>query len=89
MTIQGHRNASTDPIRTVEFVPVSDDAAREGLVSAGLPQWVAGNLVRAFGRLRQGVAKETTDTVRILTGRDPRKLGEFIRDHADFFTNTG
>lgn len=75
--------------RTVEFVPVSDDASRDGLVSAGLPQWVADHLVRAFGRLRQGVAEETTNTVRTLTGRDPRTLGEFVRDHADVFTNTG
>lgn len=74
--------------RTVEFVPVSDDAAREGLVSAGLSQWFADNVVRAFGRLRQGVAEATTDTVRTLTGRDPRTLGEFVRDHVDVFANT-
>ena len=29
--------------------------------------------------------RETTDTVRELTGREPRSFGEFAREHAEAF----
>ena len=69
----------------VEFLNVPDEAARQGLLGAGMPQWLADNLVRLFGALRAGAADRTTDVVRVLTGREPRSLGEFARDHAAFF----
>jgi uncharacterized protein YbjT (DUF2867 family) len=71
--------------RPVEFVDVPDEAARQGLVAAGMPDWLVDHLIELFGLIRQGLLGNTTDTVRSLTGRDPRGFGEFARDHAEFF----
>lgn len=71
--------------RPVAYVPVPDDAARAAMIQAGLPEWVAGNLVTLFQQLRGGAAALTTGTVHALTGRDPRTLSEFLGEHAQAF----
>jgi uncharacterized protein YbjT (DUF2867 family) len=69
----------------VEFVDVPEDVARENLVQAGMPDWLVEHLTRAFGLIRKGALGQTTDTVRVLTGREPRSFAEFARDHAPLF----
>lgn len=71
--------------RQVEFVNVPDEAARAGLVAAGMPDWFAENLVIVFEMLRKGAAERLTDTVERLIGRQPRSFAEFAREHAQFF----
>ncbi len=72
--------------RRVVFVDVPDDAARQGMIAAGMPQWLAEQLVVLFEKLRQGAAEQTTDTVLALTGRAPRTFTEFAHDHAALFS---
>jgi uncharacterized protein YbjT (DUF2867 family) len=72
--------------RPVGFVDVPDEAARAGLLQSGEPDWFADTLVMLFGALRRGVAAQTTDGVRTLTGREPRTFAEFARDHRVVFT---
>jgi hypothetical protein len=50
-----------------------------------MPRWLAENLVALFRVLRQGVAERTTDTVRAVTGREPRSLAQFVRDPTGLF----
>lgn len=71
--------------RPVEYVPVPDEAARAAMAGAGLPPWLAGEIVALWGELRRGAGAATTDVVRVLTGREPRTVGEFARDHAGAF----
>jgi uncharacterized protein YbjT (DUF2867 family) len=71
--------------RQVRFVPVSDAAAREALLQAGLPDWMAENIVTVFGMLREDPAAQVTGAVQALTGRRPRHLAEFLDDHATLF----
>jgi uncharacterized protein YbjT (DUF2867 family) len=71
--------------RRVEFVAVPDEAARQGMIEQGVPEFVAGEIVKVFGFLRRGDQDRTTDTVRALTGREPRGFAEFARDHAGLF----
>ena len=71
--------------RSVQFVPVPDEAALQALVEAGMPEFVAGQIVAVFGVLRQGAQDRTTDAVRAMTGRQPRGFAEFIHDHAGLF----
>jgi uncharacterized protein YbjT (DUF2867 family) len=71
--------------RRVEFVAVPDEAARQGMIEQGMPEFVAGQIVAVFGFLRRGAQDRTTDTVRALTGREPRGFAEFTRDHAGLF----
>jgi uncharacterized protein YbjT (DUF2867 family) len=72
--------------RKVEFVDTSDDAARKNFAAAGMPQWMVEHLVKLFEMLRASVAVETTDTVRTLTGQDPRTFPEFAHHHAAAFS---
>jgi uncharacterized protein YbjT (DUF2867 family) len=72
--------------RPIEFVPVSDEAAHEAFLRGGVPDWAAGALVSLFQKLREGVQDVTTDVVRRLTGREPRPVAEFLRDHAQVFS---
>lgn len=69
----------------VEFVDVPDEGARQGLLAAGMPEWLAEQVICLFGMLRQGAAEEIADTVRALTGRKPRTFAQFAQDHAALF----
>jgi uncharacterized protein YbjT (DUF2867 family) len=71
--------------RVVEFVDVPDEGAKQGLIAAGLPEFVAEQLITIFGQLRQGIAEQVTDGVYTLTGSRPRSFAEFARDHAHMF----
>lgn len=76
---------STVAGRTVAFVPVSDQAAYDQLVGAGLPEWFASNLVKLFELLRAGAGAHVTDDVHRLTGRPARTLTDFLQRHAPAF----
>lgn len=78
-----HLSAATG--RTIDFVHLPDAAARQGLAQAGTPDYMVDFLIMLFGALRQGAAAQTTDTVRTLTGREPRTFAEFARHHAHLF----
>jgi uncharacterized protein YbjT (DUF2867 family) len=69
----------------VEFVDVPDEAARQGLVGAGMPKWLVEHLGALFPLIRQGRFEKTTDTVRTLIGRDPRAFAEFARSNVGVF----
>ena len=71
--------------RPIEFVDVPDEAAQEGFVEAGMPDWLVEHLVGVFRITREGELEQTTDTVRILTGREPRTFAQFAREHAGLF----
>jgi uncharacterized protein YbjT (DUF2867 family) len=79
------RDLSTATAREVEFVDVSDEVAEQALVQAGLPDFVAAQIVTIFALARQGMAEEVTATVESLTGRPPRTFAAFARDCAHLF----
>ncbi|MGR4884658.1 SDR family oxidoreductase [Streptomyces sp. LARHCF249] len=66
--------------RTVEYVAVPDEAALAGMLGAGMPPWLAEGVVGIFQMLREGANADTTDSVRQLTGHEPRPVAEFARD---------
>ena len=71
--------------KTIEFVDIPDEAAREAYVGAGLPEWLVTHLSALFPLLRNGLIAQPTDTVHSVTGRDPRPFAEWARDHAAAF----
>jgi uncharacterized protein YbjT (DUF2867 family) len=75
--------------RPVEFVDVPPEAARAGMIEAGLPEFVADQVVAIFEQLGRGVAATVTGTVESLTGKPPRSFGEFAREHAGVFAQGG
>jgi uncharacterized protein YbjT (DUF2867 family) len=69
--------------RKIEYVAVPDEGARGAMLEAGLDEWTADNVVALFGVLRGGISAQPTDTVREVTGRQPRTMADFLRDHAN------
>jgi uncharacterized protein YbjT (DUF2867 family) len=73
--------------RRVEYLNVPDEAALQGMVEQGLPEFVAGQIVTVFGILRDGAQVQTTGTVQTLTGQHPSGFAEFAGEHANLFTS--
>jgi uncharacterized protein YbjT (DUF2867 family) len=71
--------------REIEYLNVPDEAALQGMIEQGLPEFVAAQIVAVFGVLRGGGQERTTGTVQSLTGREPRGFAEFAREHARLF----
>ncbi len=71
--------------RPIEFVDVPEEAARQGFVEAGMPDWLVEHLIGLFGIIREGALERTTDTVRTLTRREPRTFAQFAREYAELF----
>ena len=71
--------------RPVEYVAAGDDEAQRAMVDAGLPPFVAEQVVRMYAVARTGGLERVTPMVPALTGRVPRDLTAFVRDHADWF----
>lgn len=71
--------------RQIDFIPVTDEEALQGMTAAGIPAVVAEPFVVLFRLLRGGLNSATTDTVRGLTGRDARSFANFAGDHVAAF----
>jgi uncharacterized protein YbjT (DUF2867 family) len=73
--------------RTIRYVDVPDAVARDGLLQAGMPGWMAESIVSVFGMRREDPAPQPTDAVRHLTGRQPRSFADFARNHPALFAS--
>jgi len=71
--------------RSVEFIDVPDDAARQAMVRDGLPGFAAGQIVKMFGMMRQGTAAQVSPAVEALTGSAPGDFASYALDHARLF----
>ena len=71
--------------RTITYVNVGDEEARQAMTAAGLPPMVADAIVAIFAEQRTGTMAGTTDTLPRLIGREPRTIADFARDHAGAF----
>jgi uncharacterized protein YbjT (DUF2867 family) len=68
--------------REVEYIAVSDEAAKEAMISMGMPEWIADGYVELAIGFRNGFADTATDNVRNLAGHPPRSFQRFARDFA-------
>lgn len=64
----------------VRYVDAPPDSWRDGLVSVGVPVLLADGLVETFDALASNGGNVTTDAVRLILGRPPRPLDEFLRE---------
>ncbi|MFN2491055.1 MAG: SDR family oxidoreductase [Actinomycetota bacterium] len=79
------RNLSEVTGREIEYVDLPDEAALEGLLGAGVPDWLAANLITLFQIMREDTDPRITDDVREVTEREPRRLRDFLKDHKVVF----
>jgi uncharacterized protein YbjT (DUF2867 family) len=67
--------------RDIRFQDISPEAMLEGLIGAGLPRDYAEFLVLILGFFKAGYAERTTDAVQAITGRAPRRIADYVREH--------
>lgn len=70
--------------RPVTHVDLPGEAMKAGLIGAGLPEWLAVDLVALHG-LARGRIMPVSDGVQRLAGATPRSFEEFVRDHRAAF----
>lgn len=66
--------------KAVEYVDVPEEAAVGAMMGAGAPEWMARGVGEVYRQVREGIAAQTTDVVRVLTGREPYSFADFVRD---------
>ena len=71
--------------RPVAYVDVPPAAARQGMVDAGLPPWLADDLVGLAALFEGPLGRQTTSVVADVTGRPARTFAAFAREHAGLF----
>ena len=71
--------------KQVNYVDVPPEAARQGLMSMGLQEWMADGLVDYTTAFSEGYGDFTTDDVELLTGNPARPFKFFARDFAQAF----
>jgi uncharacterized protein YbjT (DUF2867 family) len=71
--------------RAVQHVDVPAEQLASGMAQAGVPEWLARDVAALQTVYAGGGGDAVTDDVRTLTGRDPRPLRDFVREHADSF----
>lgn len=69
----------------VAYQPVDEEAFVAMLIAAQLPEAYARFLASIFYPVREGWTAAVTGDVETLTGRAPRALATYVRDHAEAF----
>ncbi|MET7299172.1 SDR family oxidoreductase [Embleya sp. NPDC005575] len=73
----------------IRYVPTTDDEREARLLGFGVPAWIVGMLTEYAQAYACGWGDFTTTDVEDVTGRRPRSVADFARDHADAFTAKG
>jgi uncharacterized protein YbjT (DUF2867 family) len=66
----------------VNYVAITLEQAREGLVGAGIDPDYADSLLLLYANISAGLNASVTDVVERVTGHEPRDLAAFIRENA-------
>jgi len=71
--------------REFKYVDVSEDAARDGMLQAGLPKWQVEALMELHAINKQNRWSAVTADIEKVTGNPPTDFAQFARDHAEKF----
>ena len=71
--------------KQVDYVNVPLEAAREGMIGMGVPEWVADAFGEYFTVFSEGYGDFATDDVQLVTGNPARSFEAFARDFAQVF----
>lgn len=72
--------------RTVQYVPISEEAARSALASAGLSSERTERLIGFYRLVRQGFCAPISSDVQTVLRRPPISFAQFAKDHASSWT---
>ncbi len=68
--------------KRITYVPIPDEAFKEGAIASGVLEWYADSLVDLQRYYRDDSASQVTEAVREVTGKAPISFDEFAREHA-------
>ena len=71
--------------KNVNYVDVPGEAAKESMVSMGVPEWVAMGFVELFEGFSEGFAENVQDGMVALTGKPGRSFEQFANDFKQVF----
>jgi (4-alkanoyl-5-oxo-2,5-dihydrofuran-3-yl)methyl phosphate reductase len=71
--------------KPLTYVDVPDTAAKDGMLKMGMPEAVVDGLLEFTAMVRSGYAATMTDSVSKVTGKPPRKFGDWARENAAAF----
>jgi len=71
--------------RRLEYVPITDDAAREGMQAAAMPPYLIEALLPFAATVRSGRAAKIFPTVEEVTGRPPLTFEQWARENVAAF----
>jgi len=71
--------------RTINYVDVPEDAARQGMQSAGMPDLLVNALLELYASYKAGQASTVSPAVEQVTGKTPISFEQFARDYAEVF----
>ena len=69
----------------MRYVDVPIDQARAHLLGDGMPEWLVDGLLDLSAFYCTGAAAIVSGDVKRLTGRRPRSVEDFVRDHPAVF----
>jgi uncharacterized protein YbjT (DUF2867 family) len=71
--------------RPIEYVAVSDEAARDGMLKMGLPSVLVEGLLQLAGMIRAGKVANVLPTVKEVLGREPLTFAQWAKENAAAF----
>ena len=69
----------------IQYMDLSPEDFRSGLIGAGVPEDYSDLLVMLAGSLKEGHCAGLTDSVKTLVGRDPIRFADYAKAHKDSF----
>jgi uncharacterized protein YbjT (DUF2867 family) len=71
--------------RSIQYVDVPLEAAKQSMLKAGMPEWNAGAVAELYGLFAAGQGARTTDSVATITKKAPISFEQFAQEHAAAF----
>jgi uncharacterized protein YbjT (DUF2867 family) len=71
--------------RKINYIDVSEEAARSEMKQSGMPDVIVENTMELYGIYKSGYASEVTPTVEQVTGNKPISFEQFVKDYIEAF----
>ena len=74
--------------KAVKYVNIPPTEAKAGMMAAGMPDWMAEAWVKLSLMVSQGGANKVTNSVKEVTGKEPRSFDLFAKEFAQNFKHS-
>ncbi len=71
--------------KNIKYVSMTDEQARQGMASMGMPAWMVDGMLGLYANFKTGTASIVTNAVKKISGKKPIEFQQFAKDYASFF----